>query len=398
MSARILIAGGGTGGHVFPGVAIADALVHAADVAVTFCGTERGLEARVIPQTIHALETLHVEPMKGGGLSRMLRGGAVAAAATAASARILARLRPRLVLAVGGYAAGPIALAAQIARIPVALLEPNATAGFTNQLLAPGATRIFTAFAQVKGLPWRSKYAQLGVPVRAGYMQKPYPFVSARRGAGSENADGPLHLLVLGGSQGASHLNATIPDAVAQLKADPRFASLAVIHQTGRGNEEAVAAKYRELGIENVLVRPFFDDPRTLLEGASLIVSRSGAVTVAEIRAVGRPAIFVPFPQAADDHQTANADAVAAEGGAVRLAQKDADATRLALVLGELLGDPARRARMAAAAAGGGHPDAARNVADELLHLAGIPRKRLLERVGPVSDPASEFSSQGTAR
>ncbi len=359
----VLIAGGGTGGHVFPALAVADALTRIADVRVVFVGTERGLEARVIPERGYALETLHVEPMKGGGAFRFLRGGAVAGAAAVRAAGLLRRVRPRVVLSVGGYAAGPVSLAAAAMRIPVTLLEPNAVMGFANRVLAPACRRAYVAWLSAAGASTpRGAVRAFGVPLREGFEASPY---EVRGQAGAS-----VRVLVLGGSQGAQAINERLPDAIA--RAQRVHPALSVVHQTGREREADVRAAYEREGAKNVTVAAFLDDVAGAMRDADVVVGRAGASTVAEISAVGRASILIPFPFAADDHQAKNAAALVSAGGALAIRQEAADGVRLARELVLLFQEPERRAAMAEAARSVGRPQAAAQVAADLLGLAGI--------------------------
>jgi UDP-N-acetylglucosamine--N-acetylmuramyl-(pentapeptide) pyrophosphoryl-undecaprenol N-acetylglucosamine transferase len=356
----IVVAGGGTGGHVFPGLAVARALRRFADVEVVFAGSPRGLEARVIPEQGYALELLDVEPMKGGGLERAVRGALVAAKATQTARAMVRRIRPAAVLSVGGYAAGPAALACVSQRVPLAILEPNSTLGLANRLLAPFAKRAYIAWAET-GRHFRGDKAHLyGVPLRPGFEPRAYTPGKTKR------------LLILGGSQGAQALNEVLPRAVSRARGQVAFE---VIHQAGRDREAAVRDAYAQNGLRDVQVVPFIDDVAEKMAAADLIVARSGAVTVAEISAIGRAAVFVPFPHAADDHQAKNAMSLAEIGGGVCIRQEAADETRLAGEIKRLMEDDARRIRMADAAREHGRPKAAEDIAKDLLRLAGLPSK-----------------------
>jgi UDP-N-acetylglucosamine--N-acetylmuramyl-(pentapeptide) pyrophosphoryl-undecaprenol N-acetylglucosamine transferase len=382
----ILVAGGGTGGHVFPGLAVARALGKLADVEVVFAGSPRGLEARVVPEHGHALELLDVEPMKGGGPERAIRGALVAAKATQAARAIVRRLKPAAVLSVGGYAAGPAALACVSQRVPLAILEPNSTLGLANRLLAPFARRAYLAWAETRRHFRGDKARLYGVPLRSGFGPRVYlPSSGARR------------LLVLGGSQGAKALNEVLPRAVARVA---RELSFTVVHQAGRDRDASVRDAYAGLGVQDVEVVPFLDDVAERMASADLIVARAGAVTVAEVSAIGRAALFVPFPYAADDHQAKNAEALAAVGGGVCLLQADADEARLARELQALLADDERRVRMADAARAHGRPDAAEDIARDLLELAGVPPRRPHEPKtnGVENGSSSRFRVAATTR
>jgi UDP-N-acetylglucosamine--N-acetylmuramyl-(pentapeptide) pyrophosphoryl-undecaprenol N-acetylglucosamine transferase len=355
---RILFAGGGTGGHVFPAVAVAEALEATADVEVVFCGTARGVEARVIPARGWRLECLDVQPMKGGGALRALRGAFVAALATGHALRLVRALRPAVVLSVGGYAAGPVTLAAALTGVPVAVMEPNSVVGLANRLLAPLAKRAYLAWPDTQR-PFRSDARRLvGVPLRGGFAPRPYAPGARKR------------VLVLGGSQGAQALNERMPLAFARLRDVP---GLEILHQAGRDRDQAVRAAYGEAG--NVTVQPFIDDVAAEIAAADLVVARAGASTLAEITAIGRAALLVPFPHAADDHQGRNAEALARAGAAVCLRQEVADSMRLAGEIERCLRDDASRIAMADRSRAVGKPDAAAAVARDLLELTGIARK-----------------------
>jgi UDP-N-acetylglucosamine--N-acetylmuramyl-(pentapeptide) pyrophosphoryl-undecaprenol N-acetylglucosamine transferase len=349
----IFIAGGGTGGHVFPGIAVAEAMQRAADVDVVFCGTGRGVEARVVPSRGWKLEKLDVEPMKGGGPMRALRGAFVATRATAHAFALVRRARPRAVLSVGGYAAGPVTLAAALLGVPVAVLEPNSVAGLANRMLAPFARRAYVAWDDAAVLFRADARRQFGVPLREGFDPVPY------------TAHGTARVLVMGGSQGAAALNERLPEAIA--RASRRVAAIEVLHQAGRDRDAEVRDRYAREGVTRATVVPFIDDVAGAIAAADVIVARAGAGTIAELSAVGRAAVLVPFPFAADDHQAKNAEAQAAAGAAVCLRQDAATPEALAAAIADLLTDDAGRLRMATASGGLGKPRAARDVAEDLL-------------------------------
>ena len=358
MKPVIVIAGGGTGGHVFPGLAVASALGKLADVEVVFVGSPRGLEKDIVPARGYRLELLDVEPMKGGGLRRAVRGALLAARATWRARSLVRELRPAAVLSVGGYAAGPIALTAALSGVPLAVLEPNGVLGLANRLLAPLAKRAYVAWPEAAARVSPKIVRAVGVPLREGFEAKGYRATKSAR------------VLVMGGSLGARALNETVPEALIRLA--PHIEGLEILHQAGRGNDEAVRARYAAAGVK-ADVRPFLDDVAGELARADLVVGRSGAGSVAEVAAVGRAAIFVPFPHAADDHQRSNAEALARAGGALCILQRDATADRLADAIGALLTDGPRREKMADASRAAGRPRAAFDVATDLLVLAKIP-------------------------
>jgi UDP-N-acetylglucosamine--N-acetylmuramyl-(pentapeptide) pyrophosphoryl-undecaprenol N-acetylglucosamine transferase len=364
---RIVIAGGGSGGHVFPGLAIAQAIEQGAHVELVFAGTARGLEASVIPARGYRLELLEVVPIKGGGAVRAALGVLVAAKAVVRSLALVRRLSPRVVVSVGGYAAGPITLAAGLLGVPVAIVEPNGVAGLANRILGPIAKRAYVAWGEAATSFAPRKTRCFGVPLRPGFRPVAY-----------EPAD-PPRVLVLGGSQGASALNERVPAALGVvMRGRP---GLEVLHQAGKDRDPAVREAYARAGVSKARVVPFLDDVAGEMARADVIIARSGAGTVAEIAAVGRPALLVPFPFAADDHQAKNAQALERAGGAICVRQDQADALRIAGELASLLGDAPRLARMSDASRAFGKPDAAADIARDVCELAGIPWRALR---GPV--------------
>jgi UDP-N-acetylglucosamine--N-acetylmuramyl-(pentapeptide) pyrophosphoryl-undecaprenol N-acetylglucosamine transferase len=368
-AATLLFAGGGTGGHVFPMVAVADA-VHALALGLelVFVGTERGLETKIVPARGYRLELVSVAPMRGGGVLRAVRGAARAARAVVDARALVRRIAPSAVLSVGGYAAGPVAVAARTLGIPLALMEPNSAIGLANRLVAPLVQRAYTAFAESDRHFRSGIVLRTGVPIRHGFRPSRY------------QRAGDLRVLVLGGSQGAASLNDAVPRALARTRTKVR-----VVHQCGAGKDAAVRALYDELGArDRARVVPFIDDMQHELASADLVIGRAGAGAVAEICAVGRPSILVPYPFAGD-HQRHNAESLVRAGAAVCiLASAAASSTpaggleeRIAAELERLTADPAVLPAMAEAARELGRPDAALLIARDLLRLAGI------EETGP---------------
>ncbi len=363
---QIMICGGGTGGHVFPGLAVADALCALADVDVTFVGTERGIETRVIPPRGYALELLNVEPMKGGGFARAVRGGAIAAMAISSAISVIRRVKPRVVMSMGGYAAGPVSLAAAALGVPLTLLEPNSTLGLANRILAPVCKRAFVSWQETANTIGVQKCRMFGVPLRSGFAPRDDAQNAVKR------------ILVMGGSQGAKAINDRMPGAIARaLKSLP---GLSVLHQTGKDRDNEVAKSYLEHGVEAATVVPFVENVADEIRAADLVIARAGAVTVAEICAIGRPSILIPFPHAADDHQAKNAIALADLGGTLAIRQEAADDVRIGSEIVRILSDDSFRTQMAEAARRHGKPNAASDVAEELLHLANLPVTRPRDR------------------
>jgi len=350
---RIVIAGGGTGGHLYPGLALADALA-GRGVEVVYVGAAGGIEARVVPTTGYRLHLLPGRQLRGGGLGRAARGLATAAGATLRAVALLGTLRPALVVGVGGYASVAVVVAAALRRIPSVLLEQNVVPGAANRMLVRLARRVCVGFAEsIRFFP-PGRAVHTGNPVRADLL-RPRP---ARTRPG---------LLVFGGSAGAHKLNEATVGALAVL--GPTARGLDVTHQTGAADVDAVRARYAGLGL-TVRVEPFITDMGAAYAAADVVVGRAGAMTCAEVTAVGLPAILVPYPYAADDHQRRNAEVLAAAGAAETILDADLTADRLAERLRALLDDPSRRATMAARARDLGRADAARRVADECLALA----------------------------
>lgn len=373
MTPVLLFAGGGTGGHVFPLLAVADAVRELApNVRLVFVGTDKGMETRLVPERGYELELVKVLPIRGGGLTGALRGIGRAAGSIPDARGIVGRLSPRAVFSIGGYAAGPVALAARTLKVPLALMEPNAEAGLANRLIAPFVQRAYIAFPESQRYFARGVTLQTGVPLRRGF--EPAPYVAPR---------GRLKVLVLGGSQGAKSLNEAVPRALAELEGD-----VSVVHQCGRANEAAASALYAELGFgARARIAPFIDDMPQALAEADLVIGRAGANAVAEICAVGRPSLLVPYPFAGD-HQKHNADSLAREGASFWLPSAEATPPRLAEKLRSLMSDPARLIAMAESARRIGRPHAARTIAEDLLGLAGVEVPPVTQR-SPSSVPPS---------
>jgi UDP-N-acetylglucosamine--N-acetylmuramyl-(pentapeptide) pyrophosphoryl-undecaprenol N-acetylglucosamine transferase len=264
-----------------------------------------------------------------------------------------------VVLSVGGYAAGPVSLAASILGVTLAVLEPNSVVGLSNRLLAPIAARAYVAWEETGEKFRRGRARVLGAPLRAGFVPQPYV-----------PREGRARVLVMGGSQGAQALNERLPSAIA--RAAVKVPAIEVVHQAGRERDVAVREAYTRENVERATVTPFLDDVPKEIARADVIVARAGAATVAEIAAIGRASILVPFPHAADDHQARNAESLARVGGARTIRQEGADAVRLASELVRLLTDETVRVKMADAARAHGRPKAAMDIARDLLDLAGI--------------------------
>jgi UDP-N-acetylglucosamine--N-acetylmuramyl-(pentapeptide) pyrophosphoryl-undecaprenol N-acetylglucosamine transferase len=351
MARTILIAAGGTGGHLFPGIAVADELkARDAQTRVVFVGTPRGLESRLVPQAGYDLELLPILPLNGVGPVLMVKGLLALPWAMVKAVLLVRRLRPLAVLGVGGYAGGPTVLVAALLRIPTVLLEPNAKPGFTNRVLKPFVRHAACSYEEARRF-FGKKGVVTGNPVRGGFAKLvPKWHVP------------PLTLLTFGGSQGARVINRTLTAAARLLPGPDR---LKIVHQTGPASRDEVAEAYNAAG-RKAEVLPFLDDMETRFAQADLVLCRSGATTAAELAAAGKASVLVPFAQAADDHQTSNARALEEAGAARMIEEKDLTPERLTAVLTELLGDPARLTAMEEAARKLARPDAAARVADLL--------------------------------
>jgi UDP-N-acetylglucosamine--N-acetylmuramyl-(pentapeptide) pyrophosphoryl-undecaprenol N-acetylglucosamine transferase len=351
----VMILAGGTGGHIFPALAVAEVL-RQRSIPVVWLGTRAGLEARLVPAAQIPLEWLDIGGLRGKGAGGWLRAPWALTRSLRQALQALRRRRPRSVLGMGGYVAGPGGVAARLLGIPLVVHEQNSVPGLTNRLLSGIAQRVLTGFDGVFGR--RAQF--VGNPVRADIAGLPAP---EQRYAGH---DGALRLLVLGGSLGARALNETVPAALARLPADARPA---VRHQAGSRTLEIARQHYARHDVAGE-VSAFIDDMAEAYAWADLVICRAGALTVAELAAAGLPAVFVPFPHAVDDHQSGNARHLVDAGAARMIRESELTPEALGDVLVELLAgrrvllDMARRARAL------GRPDAAARVADICLEVA----------------------------
>ena len=339
MSKRLLIMAGGTGGHVFPGLAVAHQLA-AEGWQIHWLGTADRMEAQLVPAHGYPISFIDIQGVRGNGVLRLLMAPWRVVKSVVQASRILTAFQPDLVLGMGGFAAGPGGVAAWLRGIPLVLHEQNAAAGMTNRLLSHLAKRVLMGFAGA--FATSSKTAVVGNPVRAEMV------ALAAEHSHTIQGDRPLHVLVVGGSLGARPLNEVVPVALASLE------NIAVHHQTGKHNQEKVAMVYRDLGVAEVEVSEFISDMAAAYGWADLVICRAGALTVAEVAAAGLPAIFIPLPHAVDDHQTRNAESLTRVGAARLLPQAKLTAESLARQVSELnqkrntLTEMAQAARQAA--------------------------------------------------
>jgi UDP-N-acetylglucosamine--N-acetylmuramyl-(pentapeptide) pyrophosphoryl-undecaprenol N-acetylglucosamine transferase len=353
-----VIAGGGTGGHLFPGIAVAEAARRrGADTAILFMGSARGIEARVVPATGFALETLPVAPLRGRGLGARVAALAALVRSVAGARAILRRFDPDAVIGLGGYASAPAVLAAWLTRRPIVLLEQNAAPGMTTRLLARLADRVCVSFPESAAALPAGKAVVTGNPVR---------WRAPAAGAAPAPTAG-LTILIFGGSAGAHRLNEAGP-ALAAALAD--VAGLRVVHQTGADDEAAVRAAYARQGTP-AEVHAFITDMGQAYAAADLVICRAGATTLAELAGLGKAAILVPYPYAADDHQRANAESRVRAGAARMVLDADASGARLAAEVRALVAAadtlPAMRACMRTL----GTPEAAERVLDAVAAACG---------------------------
>ena len=361
MSVRVVIAGGGTGGHLYPGIAVArELLARRADAQISFAGTSKGIEARVVPREGFPLDVIRSGGLKGKSIADRARGAALLPASLVDAWRVVSARRPDLVIGVGGYSSGPVVLTAALRGIPTMLLEQNAVPGLTNRLLARVVNAAAVTFDATRPF-FGSKAFVSGNPVRPEFLGGP------QQESALDDQATVTRVLVFGGSQGAHAINVAMVEAAAELAAGG--AHLRLTHQTGERDVEMVRSAYRAAGLQ-ADVEPFLYDMGRQLGSADLIVCRAGATTLAELTAAGKAAILIPLPTATDDHQRKNAEALAEAGAAEVLLQSDLTGAALAARIVALARDAALRRRIAAAAKSLAKPGAAKAIVDRALALA----------------------------
>ncbi len=354
---RVIVAGGGTGGHVIPALAIAQELKSHYGAEVIFIGTARGIETRLVPTAGFQLEFITVGALNRVDLATRVKTLFDLPRAVIQSARMISAFRPDVMIGVGGYASGPAMLAGGLMNLPMLAFEPNIIPGIANRLAAPMVRAAAVHFAATQR--YFRNAVVTGVPVRQAFFQIPE----------REPSDPPT-VLIFGGSQGAHALNLAFAESLPLLaRAVP---GIHVILQTGDRDLDEVSLAVAASGI-SAEVSAFIDDMPAAFARADVLVCRSGASTVAEVTAAGKPAIFIPLPTAADDHQRRNAEALALAGAASLLPQSELTSERLVYEISALLGNPAHLAQMGAAAREFAHPHAAAEIAAMAARLAGIP-------------------------
>ncbi len=356
---RLVVAGGGTGGHLFPGIAIAQSFkARHADNSILFVNAGRPLETEVLSDLGWPQKAIAIEGIKGRGLWQQIMAALKVPAAVIRAAWIVNGFKPDMVLGVGGYSAGPVVAAAKLMGIPTALHEQNRLPGLTNRILARMVDRIYLSFAESGEFFSADKVKYCGNPVRNEILK-----LAANNVPKQEN--GRFTVMIAGGSQGAQAVNQAMVDALPQLKGT---AKIRFIHQTGPIDEMWVKHAYIKQGID-ANIRAFFNNMADLYQEADLLICRAGATTVAEITAVGKAAVFVPFPFAADDHQTQNAQALADVGAAEMIKQEHLSGDSVAKMIKGYMENRVLLVEMAAKARALGRPDAAKVVVDDMYAL-----------------------------
>jgi UDP-N-acetylglucosamine--N-acetylmuramyl-(pentapeptide) pyrophosphoryl-undecaprenol N-acetylglucosamine transferase len=362
---NVVIAGGGTGGHLFPGIALAqEFMARNARSKILFIGSGRPLEKKTLPRLGFDLKTISIEGLKDKGWWQRLKAGLKIPAAVLTSAAILFRFKPQIIIGVGGYSAGPVITAAWIMRKRRTLHEQNTIPGITNRILARLVDRCYVSFDDTKGLSHRSNTRICGNPIRKEILAAAAPSLALSDTVPKGPAQ-TFTVAVVGGSQGAHAINMAVENTLPHLLPKERFY---FIHQTGTEDEAALRKAYDRVGIRAV-VHAFFDDMAGLYRQADLLICRAGATTVAELTVLGKPAVFVPYPYAADNHQEKNAETMVNAGMALMIRQKELSGTNLAGHIRSLADQPGRLAEMAKNAILLGRPKAAEAIVDDCYRL-----------------------------
>ena len=368
---KMVIAGGGTGGHLFPGIALAEEVTtRHPDNRVLFVGTRRGLESRVVPSAGFPLETVEVSGLKGMGFWKRLKAVLQLPLAFLSSWSILRRFRPDVVVGVGGYSSGPVVVAAWLQGVVTAIQEQNALPGATNRILGKLVRAVFIAFEEARAAFPAGKTYLVGNPVRRKLMDN---YLRSRPTVSDEH----FRLLVLGGSQGARGLNTRVLEALPHL--DPLRDRLVIRHQTGSADLDRVRSAYQAAGV-NAEVVEFIEDVSAAYAQASLVLCRAGATTLAELTICKKASLLVPFPAATDDHQAVNAQALVKAGAARMFREAELTGGVLASQLILLADDPEALRRMERAAGELGRPEAARELVDVCAELVAGPRGQVVPR------------------
>jgi len=353
----LMIAGGGTGGHIYPAIAIArEWIVRDEKRRVIFVGTEHGLEKTIVPKAGFSLDFISASGLKGKRIGDLIRGLFRLPVGFAQAFSLVGKHRPNVVLGVGGYSSGPVLIAARLRGVPTAIHESNAFPGFANRILARVVTAVAVAFEAAGSRMKRADSVVTGNPVRKEFFD-----VRANQQAPSDSGK---RLLLFGGSQGSRAINDAMISAL--LFMAPLKGRISIVHQTGPKELEKVQEAYRSSAFTDARVVSYLDPIVDEIAGADLVVSRSGAMTVGELAAAGRAAILIPFAAATDNHQELNARAVEQAGGALVITEHELSPERLAFAITEIVSDPGRTSRMGTAARTLAAPDATKKIVDLL--------------------------------
>jgi UDP-N-acetylglucosamine--N-acetylmuramyl-(pentapeptide) pyrophosphoryl-undecaprenol N-acetylglucosamine transferase len=356
---RLIIAGGGTGGHLFPGIAVAEEfLARDPRNEVLFVGTERGIEARVLPRLGYRLECIAASGMRGTSLLAKVRGVRLLFLSLFQSRKIVREFAPDLVLGVGGYASGPLVLTARRSGCDCYIHEQNALPGLTNRLLARSVKKVFISLEESRTHFPEGRSVLTGNPLRRQIRD------GARQARTVPSPEGTFHLLVFGGSAGAHRINRAMTEALSRLT--ELRERLCILHQTGENDLEEVREAYRREGFHAEVV-PFIDAMAEAYARADLVVCRAGATTIAEVTACGKACVFVPYPYAADDHQRKNAESLVNRGAGFLILDRDLSGELLATTIGGLVADPDKIADAGRKASLLGRPGAAGEIVDAML-------------------------------
>ncbi len=358
---RCVIAGGGTGGHLFPGIAVAEAFVEREKGnEVLFIGTERGIEARVLPGGKFPLKTIKARPIQGKSVLEKFKAIWSLPEAVSEASSILKEFHPVLVLGVGGYASGPTLFAAFLLGIKRAIQEQNVMPGMANRVLKWFSQRIFVSFEEAKKYFPEKKTIVTGNPIRKEFL------ASLKKESSEMREKDRFTLLIFGGSAGAHRINVAMMEALPRL--EEKRSSLKIIHQTGREDLDAVSKAYREKGFD-ALVKPFFEDMATFYQNSDLVICRSGASTVAELAICGKAALLIPYPYAAHNHQFINAKKLVDLGAAKMILDRELSGEVIAQTILDFYQHPEERAQMEKSIRRLGRPRAAEDIVDHCYRL-----------------------------
>jgi UDP-N-acetylglucosamine--N-acetylmuramyl-(pentapeptide) pyrophosphoryl-undecaprenol N-acetylglucosamine transferase len=364
---KILIAGGGTGGHFFSGVAVGEAFeARSSGNRIVYVGTRNGIEARVGPKQGLEMRYIGISGVRGKGLVSKLKAVAKIPLALIQSALLVLREKPKIVMGVGGYASGPVVLAARFLGKKTGIVEQNSVAGTTNRILGRFVHRIFVAFDEAKSVFPGRKVVVTGNPIREGVVN-----LLTLESTGTVGLGDRFKVLVLGGSQGARAINEAFMDIGPHLS-DTLREKLLIVHQTGQADEERVRAAYETAGI-TAKVEPFIHEMAEAYRAADLVICRAGALTISELALSRRGSVLIPYPYAIDNHQQVNAQALVDAGAAEMVLQPDLDGQKLADVVHRLNGSRRELQMMAWKAGELARPEAATEVVDEMCRVSGLP-------------------------